>query len=53
MVYHYTSFRFQLFEHVGNTPMLALHSPKSHTEAITHKPLIVTKAVVEHKGEQR
>ena len=37
-------------------PLLALHLPKSHTEAIAHVPQIVTYAVVqkgmEYKGEQ-
>ena len=37
--------------------LLALHLPKSCTEAITHLPQIITHVVVEkgmeHKGEQR
>ena len=37
--------------------LLALHLPKSHTEAITHVLLIVAYAVrekgMEYKGEQR
>ena len=38
-------------------PLLALHLPKSHTEAITSVPQIVTYTVrekgMEYKGEQR
>ena len=62
MVYPYGSFPFQLFERLANiptqeAPLLALHLPKSHTEAITHVPQIITYAVkekgMEYKGEQR
>jgi len=38
-------------------PLLAWHLPKSHTEAVTHLPQIITcmvdKKGIEHKGEQR
>ena len=63
-MYHYVSFSGLLM--VGyhskqritlQAPLLALHLPKFHTEAITRVPQIVTYAVkekgMEYKGEQR
>ena len=61
MVHHYASFRFQLFERFAKqsimlkAPLLALHlaTLKSHTEAITHVPQIVTYAVREKGMEYK
>ena len=58
MKYHYISFHFQLFERLAGitqeASLLALHSPKSHTEAIMCVLQVVTFVEKEKKnGVQR